>query len=324
MNSSAIYITFCYILSDVHVVILKFPSHFAFVNHLIACAFNSILTITTVALNSGILVTFLRAPRLRRNVSLFLIMLLSCVDIGVGLIANSFFAVDLASEIAGTTACWVYVVRDRASILFTNLSLLTVTAINIERYIGVVYPMIHRAKVTTGKLLKFVILSWSSCGVMIALSFYSHRPLTIYSGIVKLAFVVFTAIVYGKIALIVLSVKTQNKSPNLNLESNSNHVSETETPPSIERRMGKLRFLLQLKLSKPCFYIVICYLICYSPIAILLGALRESFEGYNLVLARIWCITLAMVNSSVNSVIFFWCSRELRTAVKLVFKPPRR
>ena len=316
-------------MSDVYPVIMKFPSRLAFLNHVIACIFNGFLTITTVVLNCCIVVTFSCSPRLRRNVSLFLVMLLSFADIGVGLIANTIFVVELANQIAGNIDCFLHLVGNRSSIVLTNLSLLTVTAINIERYFGVVHPFLHRTKVTTGKLLTFVILSWSTCGVVLGVSFFAHRPLTIFGAVVKLAFVAFTVFVYGKIALIVFSAKKQTNSFSRAsiLKSYSEESTETDSAPSsIEKRKGKLHFLAELKLAKSCFYIVICYVVCYSPAAVMLGAMRESFQGYDRILAVIWCTTLAMLNSTLNSVIFFWRSRQMRKEMMHAFKikQPRR
>jgi hypothetical protein len=49
---------------------------------------------------------------------------------------------------------------------------------------------------------------WSVVGSIV----FAHRPLTIFSAVVKFAFVAFTVFVYGKIALIVVSVKKQSNS----------------------------------------------------------------------------------------------------------------
>ena len=57
-NSSILYIAVCYVLSDAHPTILQFPSRLAFLNHVIVCAFNVLLTVTTVITNSCIVVTF--------------------------------------------------------------------------------------------------------------------------------------------------------------------------------------------------------------------------------------------------------------------------
>ena len=76
-----------------------------------------------------------------------------------GLLANSMFTFRLASEVFGTVDCWnLFAQRLRSSIAMTVSSLVTVSVINIERYIGVVHPMYHRTKLRKRTLLKFLIL----------------------------------------------------------------------------------------------------------------------------------------------------------------------
>ena len=319
-NSSVPYIAVCYVLSDAHPSILQFPSRLAFFNHVIVCAINVLLTVTTVITNSCIVVTFLRSPRLRKNVSLFLIMLLSCVDIGVGLISNSIFVAELASEIAGTVDCWLHLVRTRSSVVLTNLSLLTVSGINVERYYGVVHPFIHRKNLTQRKLMNFIMLSWSTCGMMLGVSFFSCRAFLIYSAVVKMAFVAFTLFVYASIALSVLLNQKNRRGLTSSQQNDSMQCSNAQSQSSCEKRKDKRRFLKELKLTKSCLCIVLCYVVCYIPVSVFLGAIPDRLRGYDYILALTWCTTLAMLNSTFNSVIFFWRSRHLRKEMRHAFK----
>ena len=120
--------------------------------------FNSILTITTVVLNCCIVVAFWRSPRLKGKVYFFLIMLLCLVDIAVGLFSNSIFVTELATELSGTIDCWLRLLGVESNILLTNVSLLTATTINIERYLAIVHPIFHKSKITRRKFMVFIIL----------------------------------------------------------------------------------------------------------------------------------------------------------------------
>jgi hypothetical protein len=57
-------------------------------------------------------------------------VLLSCADIGVGLVANTIFLVELiANQLAGNIDCLWHLFENRSSIVLTNIPWLTVTAI---------------------------------------------------------------------------------------------------------------------------------------------------------------------------------------------------
>ena len=248
-------------------------------------------------------------------------MLLCLVYIAVGLFSNSIFTAELATELTGTIDCWLRLLGVESNILLTNVSLLTATTINTERYLAIVHPIFHTSKITRRKFLLFIILSWSTCAVMLGVSFYASRPLLIYSAIVKLSFVLFSVFVYGKIAQVVISSKQDRKTLISQPQGRSAQPPGTVSDKlSAEEQEKKVRFLKELKVAKVWFYIIVCYMVCLSPAAFFLGFFEKWLQGYDYILALTWCVTLAMLNSTLNSVIFVWRVRHLRQEVKSVLK----
>ena len=69
-------------------------------------------------------------------------MILSGLDAVGRLGSNSLFTVRLASEVFATVECGI-IFQTFSAIMETITSLVTVTAINFERYTAVVHPMCH-------------------------------------------------------------------------------------------------------------------------------------------------------------------------------------
>ena len=188
-NASNVFIIGCLRGEEVEIFVHKFPTQFTFISHVAACFFSVLTMLTTITLNSLTFATFWWSPRMRKSISFFLIMILSGVDAVAGLLANSMFTVHLAREVFGTVECWNVFALKRTAIAMTVSSLATISVINIERYIGVVHPIYLRTKLQKSTLLKFLILSWIVCAVMLGLSFYNYNILRRFATIGCLGFV---------------------------------------------------------------------------------------------------------------------------------------
>ena len=156
---------------DVGRLVNNFSDRLIFVNHVAACFFSVLNMLTTMILNSLTFATFWSSPKMRKSTSLFLVMILSGHDAVGGLASNSVFTVRLASEVFGTVECGIVFAQGISTMVMTVTSLVTVTAINIERYIGVIHPMYHRSQLKKGTLFTFVMLFWVATGIALALSF---------------------------------------------------------------------------------------------------------------------------------------------------------
>ena len=283
------------------ILVNKFPDQLTFVNHVAACLFSVLNMVATIILNSLTFATFWSSPKMRKSTSLFLVMILSGHDAVGGLASNTVFTVRLASEVFGTVGCGITFAR-AVSIVITANSLVAVTAINIERYVGVIHPMYHRSQLKKSTLFKFIMLFWIAGGIAFALSFiYGYIIVVRLAAVICSGFILFTMFAYTRIGIEVTASerKRQNLSP-----SSANDQCQT--------RKKHANFLKEIKLAKSCFMIVICYVLCSTPVIAFMEMLRKSLSVGNLIIANAWCVNLLLLNSSLNSVIFFWRSRELR------------
>ena len=286
---------------DVGRLVNNFSDQLIFVNHVVACFFSVLNMLTTMILNSLTFATFWSSPKMRKSTSLFLVMILSGHDAVGGLASNSVFTVRLASEVLGTIDCGI-VFAQAVSIVMTINSLVAVTAINIERYIGVIHPMYHCSHLKKRTLFKFIMLFWIASGVAHALSFiYGYIILIRLTAVMSSAFILITMFTYTRIGIEVIA--SERKHQNLSPSSENNQC---------QTRKKHANLVKETKLAKSCFMIVICHVPRSTPMIVFIGILGKSLPDRNLIIANTWCVNLYMLNSSLDAVIFFWKSRELR------------
>ena len=291
----------CKILDDQLIVFLLFPSDKYFISHVIACVFNALLTLSTVCLNSVTILTFWKSSQLRSKVSNFLILVQSCIDLGVGAIGNSLFTLGLLNEIRGTENCELSFAVGKATVFMIILSMTTLSAMNMERYFGVVHPFFHREKVTRKRLLAYVILVSSLVVIFFCLSFAFKGILRFFGVVVIFLYLPSMLFIYTRIYLAsIASSKT------------------VHAEPSQEERKKKRQFLKDIKLAKTCFLIVACSLLSLLPVGIKARSTSNAkFSDFGRVMT-IWVKTFALLNPSLNSAIFFWRNRMLRSEAKKI------
>ena len=305
----------CYSNGNSYSFVLKFPSSIAFAIHLFACILSGLILLTTICLNSLTVLTFWRTPRLRKNASLYLVMILSFVDAGVGVSCNPFLTIGIIYDLKHSSACWVYDIQIKLLRTFTFLSLTVVAAISVERYFGVVHPLIHRTKLTKVKLSQLLLFIWSSCGIVSLPAYFDDNPVPKFAHISIAFLILITVCSYTKIAYVVIRSKIRRE----RLTENQQNAEGGDNQPMRKTREEILHFLKELKMTKSCFLIVFCYLLCYTPIFFLFAVLRTKLSPFTKFYVRPWCLLFVMLNSTLNS-IFFWRSASLRSEAKNVLK----
>ena len=82
----------------------------------------------------------------------------------------------------------------------------------------------------------------------------------------------------------------------------------------------KRSFVRELKLAKSCFLVFICYLICFIPGPLIYFIEPENDTHIIRRVKRNWILTLFALNSSLNSLIFFWAKPMLKKEAIKVLK----
>ena len=332
------------------------------INSIICCVVNLILFFVGTFLNALVIYVFWRTPTLRFKISYFMIMVLSLVDILVTAIVHPAFLVMSIAEIIGKSRCVYKTFYHIASIVLSGVSLLTFFFMNIERYLSVVHPMFHRRHVTKLRCLMVCSVFWTPM-IIGGISAYVANY-NIQNMVISFAVIIIIGTCYVYIAIFYVARKRRKRlhQPRLkkrrsdtfvvedsshtntvvteNTDTQSENTVE-DSKPDIERpkplgnnnqndeKEGKLKrtvsFVHDLQLAKMYLSVVGTNFALNLPNAIGLALNQDKLttvDGW--VQSKIWTVTLVLMNSTVNSLIFFWANRRLkkegRRVCKRIFK----
>jgi hypothetical protein len=320
-NESTSFIKTCYVLDDQAEMVVSFPASESMAVHILALIFMAILIFTTVCLNGVTAFTIWRSKTLKEKPANFTIMLQSIVDFGNGALVMPLIIFQWASEIAGRPNCLIMYVLKKLGMLFFFYTLTTLSVMNFDRYMGVLHPLVHRTLVTNKRILRYVVAASSIQTVIYAFSLTHNeiiRPILIT---VTMSFILMTVFVYLKIFL---KIHDTNRVRVTLVEEGcesgvENRPRSTVAKKLAKRRVGKASFLKELKAAKSSFLVVICCLVCCLPSALSFGPLNLK-SSFTAIAIKIFFVVLAMLNSTLNSVIYFWLNNMLRKQGKDVIK----
>ena len=140
--------------------------------HLIfLCVVNVIFIFFGIALNTLVIASIWKSSQLRKKLSYFMIMVLSCFDL-----------VAVVTSHAGILLCLISWLREDYDSLtnmetylgnveaFIGFSMLALLVMSIERYLGAYYPIFHPTSVTRRRLLTLLVILDVTAAVMHVIS----------------------------------------------------------------------------------------------------------------------------------------------------------
>ncbi len=297
----------CHFHADEIRVITGFPSNVYYINE-IALIFNILLTILTIFLNSITILAFMRSAQLKSKKSYFLIMLLSVNDLLLGLFGNSSYVVFLITIKLGYPECKISIAFEVVTFCLGSMSVMTLFALNIERYLSILHPFYHRTKVTISTLLKMVVAFW-------VLGFTLRSLRFIFGKIMKMIISAATVCVVLSTLYVYISIYIANRRRPRLAETRETEGWVTVTRV-VEGRTNKKKELQNFKMTKSCAIVVGLVFVCNLPFAV-----TNSLPTSNtLAFVALWSMTLVLSASSLNSLVFFWKNAILRKETKKLFQ----
>ena len=292
----------CFLLNAEFMIYSDKPSQSVYTSQVIVSTFTIILIIPTLILNGISVLTILKSSNLKEKVAYTIIMLQSLADLAIGFVSMPVFFYLVMPKISYNFAsCIGQLLLLRVMVIPFLLSLLVLTGMTMERYIGVQYPLRHRTLITK----KRVIISMCLGGGFIIFTFTPLSFLqTSFTGrflsTSQVCFLIFSTFVYTKIFITI----KQRKIPG---------NSEDST-----RCFNRRTFLKEIKLVKSCFLAVLCFFVCFLT-SVLLPYITTSGSFLYKILRPLATLSV-LVNSSLNSIIFFWTRPQLRNEALTVAK----
>ena len=301
-NENDTFFTSCTVGKTSVMTIHQFPDQRYERSHIAVIVCNIMLIFSTISLNGISVITIRNSSQLRNKICYFMVQLQSVVDLSVGILGIPLFIYHLITPYLDNVDCTLVAIASRTSTVPAGLSILTMLAMAIERYIGVIHPYRYQTHVTKRRILFFVLGNGLILFFAVGYSFRDPRLLQTYLRGLVFVFLVLTGFVYTRIYLVIRKIIR----------------SEARPAYESEESQDKRKIFRESRHARSCFLVVICFAVCMLPVT--LGALFFSSDEPNFRMYSNWTLTMVISNSSINSVIFFWTKTLLRTEALKILK----
>ena len=257
------------------------------------CFVNIIFSFLGIVLNTLVMASILKSSQLRKKLCHFMIIVLSTFDL-VSVVTNYpgillHLISSLREDYDSLATCTTYL--DFANV-FMAFPFYVLIVMSIERYLGAYYPIFHRTSVTKRRLLTLL-------AILLIFQTIFHA-ISIYDFIISrtLCVIIFMTTVFPSLVCL-----------NFKLFQISNKVRRRKAkPPEKGTRVN-------LKSISSCLLVVACLVILSIPssVYIVFNMHTENKQASSARLSRIWAATFFSMNCTLNSLVFFWKNKVLRT-----------
>lgn len=268
------------------------------------CAVNVFFAFVGVFLNSVVIMSLLNS-KLWRKLCYFMILVLACFDLALVVVVHPLLIIGMIDWLTKTKLYSIELYHLEHLFVFSLTGLLTMT---IERYLAMVYPFFHRKVMTKSRLIVILALLQLPFGIPYFTLLNKNSKTYRQSYVLALIAVVFLVTFFLNYKIFVM-VKTLQRRADiplgiLNGSEQGNIVKEPKVP------LGKV---------SACLLAVLCLSVCYSPTIVLMGLkLSALLDWGDQTIFQSWAATLLTINSTLNSLIFFYKNSTLRRHGKII------
>ena len=260
-------------------------------------AVNVLVSITAFLGNTLILVALHKETSLHPP-SKLLYRNLAITDLCVGIIAEP---LNVASSMSVLNDICVYMeqISFITSGIFCSISLLTVTAISVDRLLALLLGLRYRHVVTFRRTLAFLIAFWVYSLVATLSSF--GNP------------VIHTVFIYLTLTLCLCTLFFSYTKIFFTLRHNQVQVQDHLSQGQPNQIMNMTRYK---RAVSNALWVTVTSVVCYLPFVIMEAVTCETDVTLSIFLTKQFVVTLVFLNSSLNPLLYCWKIREVRQAVK--------
>lgn len=263
---------------------------------------NGIFCITATVQNLPVIAAILKTRSLYTP-SNVLLCSLAMTDLATGCVVHPIFIAFKVQLLHDHFSCTLALIKEGMVIYTGVLSMLTLLAISLERLIALRVHLRYRELVTIPRVLTVVVTTWLSWGLVVC-----AWPLGLGIYVVSLVSVVIIMVVAVALAVICAIIfRILRRHQNVIRDQTKFHAEEAKT-------LSRSR-----KSAAAILYVVVLFFIFYSPCAyatIVFNVTKDFNIGQNI----LWdiTVTVALMNASVNPMLYYWKMGNIRRAVKNV------
>ena len=262
-------------------------------------AMNFFFSVTAILGNTLILIALHKESSLHPP-SKLLYRCLATTDLLVGLISEpniALLSVSLITEHHWKELClYSGAIATVSFTILSAVSLLTMTAISVDRLLALLLGLRYRNVVTLRRVRALVTFFWIASIAFASTSFWNYMIPKSYSYILILLCIFVSVFCYSKIFLTLRSHHNQ-------------HQGQTN--------FGGLNVARYRKTVSTAVWVEVTLVACYLPYSIVTAIIvfRHKLSPF---IDNIWeiCVILVCLNSSLNPLLYCWKIREVRQAAK--------
>ena len=265
---------------------------------------NTFLSITATLGNVLILIALNKVTSICPPTKL-LFRCLAVTDLCVGLITQPLFTVTLLTGF--NVHLYVFLIPVVSSLVLCGVSLLTSTAISVDRLLALSLGLRYRYVVTLRRVRALIISFWFLVGASFACLFTSGIHYFVF-GVVMLISLLISAISYAKIYF-------RLRHQLLHVQG---HVHQRQQLPPNGVVPTALNVARYKKTVSFIAWVQLGLFACYSPLCITLVSPHfVEFLDDNIIY---FFLCLLFLNSSLNPILYCWKIREVKQAVKDIIR----
>ena len=268
-------------------------------NTLLLCLLNASFMVAGIVLNSVVIISLWRSSQLRKKLCYFMIIVLSCFDLALVTFVQPLLILSTILWSIESYRSEIEFMRIYTSSLLEDFSMFALLTLNIERYLALTRPFFHQTVVTKGRLALFQLLQII---IVVSLMLFSFLVNGLVIATVYLLSFLFALCFLNYKMLMIAKSKREGE---LRIAPD-----RPETPDNQEKQKRR-----NFKTISTCTLVVGCFFICSIPKSIFgtwSYTSKTPVSDQQWILFYIWASTFICMNSTFNSLIFFWRNSILR------------
>lgn len=237
---------------------------------------------------------------------------LTVTDLGVGVIAQLVFIIHLISTVhERMQLCYTVVaINEVVAGILLGVSLVTLTAISIDRLLALSLGLQYRHKVTLQRVQAMLIFVWFlNISLSIVRMFWNYFVISTVISAAIFSSLSISAFSYAKIFL---TLRRRN--------AMQEDIVRQEQPNSEEGMNRPLNIARYRKTVSTALYVQLSMIACYLPYGIISSIQYEKGYSPSINLASLLAATLGGLNSTLNPILYCWKINGVRQAVKNIVK----
>ena len=263
---------------------------------------NILTCITAVCGNTFIIASIRRVSSLHLP-SKVLLVCLALTDLCVGVITQPLYVAHILFPECHSIGLYLLIGYNTAGFLFSGVSMLTITAISVDRLLAVTLGLRYRQVVTVWRT-RILLVSFWTISMAFGMMFFHYFDVTLYLTVVIISScILISTFCYVKICYAL------------------RHHQVTVQPPAHqgEKRRQTVNQLNVMRFRKTvisALWVQATFLMCFLPLTIIMILVISSFRTATAFFIRDLATSLLFFNSSLNPFIYCWKIKHMRQAVR--------